>query len=90
MALNAQASKLSNEGRPAQALAAAKECLAIYGEVLGEDHAAYAGTLINAALLAEKAALPLGERAVRLAREASGERHPEHARALSILGTIRE
>lgn len=85
---------LDEEGKAAEALAAAKEMFALTGQVYGAEHAAVGYAAGNLAALHQDAgqfesARPLFEQGVAVLRKSLGVRHPDYAMALYDLATLR-
>jgi CHAT domain-containing protein/Tfp pilus assembly protein PilF len=92
-ALNAQVVRLYQQGRAAEALAPARQALALRKAVLGEDHPDCAASRNNLASLYQALgdyarARPLYERARDLYKLALGEGHPDYANSLNNLASV--
>lgn len=90
---HAQMMKLYAEGRYAEALVPARECLAIRRKVLGEEHPKTAASLNDVGFLLKAtgdyaAARPYYERALAIRKQVLGEEHPETAESLNNLGLL--
>ncbi len=91
--LNAQVVQLYKAGKAREAVAPAKQVLAIRKEVLGERHPDYADSLNNLAFLLQTqgdyaAAKPLYEQALAIRKAVLGEHHPDYATSLNNLAFL--
>jgi CHAT domain-containing protein len=88
-----EARRLASQGKWTEALAVAREALALARQARGERHPAYVsalvevGSLMNATGDHARARMVL-QQALALSRELYGERHPEVARALNNLVVV--
>jgi tetratricopeptide (TPR) repeat protein/CHAT domain-containing protein len=90
---NQEVLTLYGQGKAAAALPLARQVVAAFKEILGEDHLDYAKALNNLATvykeLGELAqAEPLYQQVMSLARRQVGENHPFYANSLNNLGLV--
>ena len=85
--------ELQSQGRSADAISPARECLAVHRRILGEAHIATAQSLNNLAYLLNSrgdyaAARPYYEQALAINKKVLGEAHPHTAKSLNNLACL--